>query len=160
MKTLPTKKIFFIWALLLLAISGCLLLPMVSFAQGQIQLTYQVNAQVSVFGNDFNKARKLAVSLGFKSALEKALQNFLGDEKFAANKKNFSKTLKNADHYVQSYRFLEAVDDPIGKTSEVIMLVTLFPNALGKSLSNTGIAVGSVSSKKVVILISEKKPDL
>jgi len=144
------------WAVLLLAVGGRLLFPAASLAQGRIQLTYQVNAQVSVFGNDFSKARKLAVSLGFKSALEKALQNFLGNEKFQANKKSFRKTLKNADRYVQSYRFIEAVDDPIGKTSEVIMQVTLFPNALGKSLSNTGIALGSVSSKKVVILISEK----
>ncbi len=144
------------WALLLLSVGGFLSSPVQIFAQGQIQLTYQVNAQVSVLGEDYSKARKLAVSLGFKSALEKALQNFLGDEKFQANKKSFRKTLKNADHYVQSYRFIEAVDDPIGKTSEVILQVTLFPNALGKSLSNTGIALGSVSSKKVVILISEK----
>ena len=125
-------------------------------AQGRIKLTYQVEAQVPVLGNDFVKARELAVSLAFKSALEKALRNFLGDEKFEANQKNFSKTMKHADRYVQSYRFIEAVDDPITKVSEVVMQVTLFPNALGKSLSNTGIAVGSASSKKVVILISEK----
>lgn len=125
-------------------------------AQGQIQLTYQVNAEVPVFGNDFIKARKLAVSLAFQSALEKALRNFLGDEKFEANKKNFSKTMKHADRYVQSYRFIEAVDDPIGKSSGVVLLVTLFPNALGKSLSNTGMSAGSQGSKKVIILISEK----
>jgi len=128
----------------------------VIFSQGRIQLTFEVAAQVPVFGNDFVKARELAVSLAFKAALEKALRKFLGNEKFNANQKNFNKTLNHADHYVQSYRFIEAVDDPIGKVSEVVLQVTLFPNALGKSLSNTGIAVGSVSSKKVVILISEK----
>jgi hypothetical protein len=132
------------------------ILPAQIEAQGQIQLTYQVDAQVPVMGNDFIKARKLAVSLGFKSALEKALRNFLGNAKFEANRKNFNKTLKHADRYVQSYRFIEAVDDPIGKMSTVVLQVTLFPNALGKSLSNTGMSAGSASSKKVIILISEK----
>ncbi len=132
------------------------LIPTEIHAQGRIQLTYQVDAEVPVFGNDFVKARDLAVSLAFKSALEKSLRNFLGDEKYEANRKNFSKTLKRADRYVQSYRFIEAVDDPIAKTSAVALQVTLFPNALGKSLSGTGMSVGSASSKKVIILISEK----
>jgi len=142
--------------MLILPVGWFFITPTVIHAQGRIQLTYQVGAQVPVFGNDFVKARELAVSLAFKSALEKALRNFLGDKKFEANQKTFSKTLNHADRYVQSYRFIEAVDDPIGKMSEVVMQVTLFPNALGKSLSNTGMAVGSLSSKKVVILISER----
>lgn len=143
-------------ATLILTVGWFFILPAQIEAQGQIQLTYQVEAEVSVFGNDFVKARQLAVSLGFKSALEKALRNFLGNEKFEANQKSFSKTLKHADRYVQSYRFIDAVDDPIGKMSTVVLQVTLFPNALGKSLSNTGMSAGSASSKKVVILISEK----
>lgn len=142
--------------MLILTVGGFFVTPTEVHAQGQIQLTYQVDAQVSVFGNDFVKARELAVSLAFKSALEKALRNFLGDEKFEANQKSFARTLNHADRYVQSYRFIEDVDDPIGKMSEVVMQVTLFPNALGKSLSNTGMTVGSAGSKKVVILISEK----
>jgi len=142
--------------MLILTVGWFFIVPRAVLAQGQIQLTYQVNAHVSVFGNDFVKARELAVSLGFKSALEKALRNFLGDEKFTANQKNFAKTLNHAERYVQSYRFIEDEDDPIGKTSKVVMQVTLFPNALGKSMSNTGMAIGSASSKKVVILISEK----
>jgi len=156
LNALHTKKISQVLAMLLLIIGGSVFPLTAGHAQGPIQLTYQVNAQVSVFGNDFIKARELAVSMGFKSALEKALRNFIGDEKFDANQKSFGKTLRHAERYVQSYRFIEAVDDPIGKTSEVVMQVTLFPNALGSSLSNTGISVGSVSSKKVVILISEK----
>jgi hypothetical protein len=156
LKILPTKKTSHLLAMLLLVMGGVFFSPTATQAQRPIQLTYQVDAQVSVFGNDFIKARKLAVSMGFKSALEQALRNFLGDEKFDANQKSFGKTLKQAERYVQSYRFLEAVDDPIGKTSEVVMQVTLFPNVLGSSLRGTGIAVGSVSSKKVVILISEK----
>lgn len=156
MKSLHTKKLFLALVMLFLTVGWFFIVPTVIFAQGKIQLTYQVEAQVSVFGNDFVKARELAVSLAFKSALEKALRNFLGDKKFEANQKNFSKTLKHADRYVQSYRFLEAVDDPIGKKSEVVMQVTLFPNALGKSLSNIGMAIGLASSKKVIILILEK----
>ncbi len=148
------KKTFLVLAMLLFG--GFLFSPTQSLAQGPVKLTYQVDARISVLGNDFGKARELAVSQGFKSALEKALRDFLGNEKFDANQKNFRDTLKHAERYVQSYRFIEAEDDPIGKTSQVVMQVTLFPNALGSSLSNTGIAVGSVSSKKVVILISEK----
>jgi hypothetical protein len=155
LKILLTKKTSLVLTTLLLVVGG-FFVPTAGLAQGPIQLTYEVDAQVAVLGNDYSKARQLAVSQGFKSALEKALRNFLGDEKFNANRKNFRNPLKHADRYVQSYRFIEAVDDPLGKTSQVVMQVTLFPNALGSSLSNTGISVGSVSSKKVVILISEK----
>ena len=86
--------------MLIMAVGGFFTAPTGIHAQGRIQLTYQVEAQVPVFGNDFVKARELAVSLAFKSALEKALRNFLWDKKFEANQKTFSKTLNHADRYV------------------------------------------------------------
>ncbi len=124
-------------------------------AQVQVKLTHQVSAKVAVHGNNYVKARKKAVSLAFQSALEKALQNFMGEQKFIENQKDFSEVLAHADRYVQSYRFIDAVDDPIGKTSEVIMEVTLFPNALGTSLGHTGLVTVPGSMKHVVLLISE-----
>jgi post-segregation antitoxin (ccd killing protein) len=156
LNTLSSKKSFIALLIPLLTVGWFFKFPTTVLAQGQIQLTHEVTAEVSVLGNDFVKARKLAVSLALKSALEKALRNFLGDEKFEENQKSFAKTLKQSERYVQSYRFIEAVDDPLGKTAAVVMQVTLFPNALGKSLSNTGISAGEAKLKKVVLLISEK----
>jgi len=124
-------------------------------AQVQVKLTQQVSATVPVSGNNYVKARKKAVVLAFRSALEKALRNFMGDEPFEANQKDFAEVLAHADRYVQSYRFLEAVDDPIEKISKVILEVTLFPNALGKSLGHTGLVSAPDSMKQVVLLIAE-----
>ena len=156
LKPLHTKKSFLVLAMLFLAVGWLFTVPTMILAQGQIQLTHQVNAEVSVFGNDFVKARELAVSMAFQSALEQALRNYLGDETFEANQNMFRKVLNHADRYVQSYRFLKAIDDPIGKKSKVVIQVTLFPKALGKSLMNTGMDLSSTSSQKVVILILEK----
>lgn len=125
-------------------------------AQVQVKLTHQVTAKVSVHGNNYVQARKKAVSLAFESALEKALQDFMGGQKFKDNQKDFAEALAHADRYVQSYRFIEAVDDPVGKTSAVVMEVTLFPNALGQSSGHTALVTGGPESmKQVVLLISE-----
>lgn len=125
-------------------------------AQVQFQLTHQVTIKVPVRGNNFVKAREDAVSQAFRSALEQSLRSWMGDEKFAANRKEMAGILAQADRYVQSYRFIEAVDDPIEKTSAVILEVTVFPDALGKSLNRAGVAMGSEGVRNVVILIAEK----
>ena len=148
-----TEKILRSLLILILA-GGGLLIPQAK-AQAQVDLTHQVTAKVAVHGNDYVKARKKAVSLAFQSALEKALRNFMGDPKFTANKKDFADVLAHADRYVQSYRFIEAVDDPVEKTSEVMLEVTLFPNALGTSLGRTGLVSGLENRKNVILLISE-----
>ncbi len=121
----------------------------------QFQLTHEVSAKVTVRGNDYVKARKKAVSQAFQQALEQGLRSWIGDEKFDADRKSFNRLLNQADHYVQSYRFIDAVDDPIEKTSAVALEVTLFPDALGKSLSRIGVVAGPENLKNVVILISE-----
>lgn len=140
---------------LMLAVGGLFFTAIPIHAQVQFKLTHQVMAEVPVRGNNYVKARKQAVSLAFKSALEKALRNFMGEQKFEANQKDFAEVLAHADRYVQSYRFLEAVDDPIEKISKVILEVTLFPNALGKSLGHTGLVSAPDSMKQVVLLIAE-----
>jgi hypothetical protein len=150
------KENFLRSLLTLMLAMGALFFPATTIhAQVQVKLTHQVTAKVSVQGNNYVKAREKAVSLAFQSALEKALRNFMGDQKFRDNQKDFAEVLAQADLYVQSYRFIEAVDDPVGKTSEVIMEVTLFPNALGNSLGHTGLVTVPGSMKHVVLLISE-----
>ncbi len=140
----------------MLATGGLFFSAATSQAQVQVKLTHQVIAKVPVRGNNYVKARERAVSLAFQSALEKALRHFMGDEKYTANRQDFAEALAHADRYVQSYRFIDAVDDPVEKMSEVIMEVTLFPNALGQSSGHTGlVAGGSESMKHVVLLISE-----
>ena len=119
-------------------------------------MTHEVSATVSVLGENYVAARKQAVSQAFKMALEKALRNFVGDQEFEAKQKDFQKVLANADRYVQSYRFVDAVDDPIEKKSAVTMEVTLFPDALGQSLNKVGGLKRPQGAKKLVVLISEK----
>ncbi|GJL79472.1 MAG: hypothetical protein NPINA01_24610 [Nitrospinaceae bacterium] len=155
MKTLQTNKTLQALITLLWVPGWLFVLQIAVHAQGQVQLTHQVTAIAPVKGNNFVNARKQAVALGFQSALEKALRGFMGEESFEASQKEFSKILTHADRYVQSYRFIEAVDDPLEKTSEVILEVTLFPDALGKSLSHIGVVTKPENLKNVVILISE-----
>jgi hypothetical protein len=140
----------------MLTVGGLLFPVTMIHAQVQVKLTHQVVAKVPVRGNNYVKAREKATSLAFQSALEKALRNFMGDQKFTENQRDFAEALAHADRYVQSYRFIEAVDDPVGKTSEVVMEVTLFPNALGQSSGHTALVTGGPESmKQVVLLISE-----
>jgi hypothetical protein len=156
LKTSYKEKLLRSFLSLILAAAGLFFSAATSQGQVQVKLTHQVIAKVPVRGNNYVKARERAVSLAFQSALEKALRNFMGDEKYTANQQDFADALAHADRYVQSYRFIEAVDDPVGKMSEVIMEVTLFPNALGQSSGHTGLVAGGPESMKhVVLLISE-----
>ncbi len=125
-------------------------------AEGPIALTHEASAKVPVKNNNFVTARNRAVSMALESALEAAFKEMMGEQKFEANRKQLKPFLKKAERYVQSYRFLEAFDDPLEKTSEVSLEVTLFPNAVGQSLGQLGVAVGHESAKKVIVLIQEK----
>jgi hypothetical protein len=156
LKTSYKEKLLRSFLSLMLAAAGLFFSAAMSQGQVQVKLTHQVISKVPVRGNNYVKARERAVSLAFQSALEKALRNFMGDEKYTANQQDFADALAHADRYVQSYRFIEAVDDPVEKMSEVIMEVTLFPNALGQSSGHTGLVAGGPESMKhVVLLISE-----
>lgn len=156
MKTSHTKKSFPNRWKVLLAAGWFFALPTAGHAQSQVQLTHQVSVAVPVLGGDYAAARQQAVSQAFQLALEKALRNFVGDGQFEAKRRGFQKVLDKADLYVQSYRFIGAVDDPIEKKSEVTMEVTLFPDALGQSLNKVEGIKRPKSSKKLVVLIFEK----
>ncbi len=125
-------------------------------AEGPLSLTHEASAKVPVKNNNFVVARNRAVSIALGTAVEEAFKEMMGEQKFEASRKDLKPFLKRPDRYVQSYRFLEAFDDPLEKTSEVSLEVTLFPNAVGQSLGQLGVPVGHESAKNVIVLIQEK----
>lgn len=125
-------------------------------ASEQVQATHEVSARVPVTDANFVKARRQAVKKAQKSALEEALRNLMGEKKFLANKKKLRRVLNRPQKYVKSYRFIEAVDDPVEMVSTVLLSVTLYPEAVGRALSNIGVGFGLVNEKSVLVLIRER----
>ncbi|MFQ5449690.1 MAG: hypothetical protein ACE5E9_03625 [Nitrospinaceae bacterium] len=125
-------------------------------AQTPVQNTYEVSARVDVTHGKFQAARKQAVTRAMKSAVEEALRDLMGDQTFDTKRPGLARMLGDPKPYVQSYRFLRAYDDPVEKVTEVTLEVSLFPNAVRKSLNRLGMIPGEESAKNVVILIREK----
>ncbi len=126
-----------------------------AFAQFDSESAYEVIAEAPAIKNSFVEARKKAVKIALKTALEQNLRELLGDEEFERNRREMGKMLRKSEKYVKSYRFLEAYDDPIQRLSQVKLEVVLFQDAVNKSLSRTGVTTGMEGGKQVVILINE-----
>jgi len=127
----------------------------ISFAQFDLDESYEVSVEVPVLQNDFVKARKKAVSIALRSALEQDLREILGEDDFEQNRKEIQKMLKTSNKYVKSYRFLEAYDDSVELTSRIKVEVVFFQEAISRALNTRGVAVGFEAVKQVVILINE-----
>jgi hypothetical protein len=148
------KKIFkfFFGVVLLLVVLGQVV---ISFAQFDFDVPYEVSAEVLVVENNFVKARKKAVKIALKLALEKGLREILGDDEFKENWQEVKRILKTYNKYVKSYRFLESYDDSEELMSHIKLEVNLFHEAISKTLSQRGVKVGLENLKQVVILINE-----
>lgn len=139
--------------LLLWVVAGGPVLPVA--AQEEMETAYEVIAEVPVVKDNFVKARKKAVKLALKTALEQNLRELLGDDKFERNRREIKRMLRKTSKYVKSYRFIEAYDDPIQLLSQVKLEVVLFQNAVNKALSRSGVTSGMEGGRQVVILINE-----
>jgi len=127
----------------------------IAVAQLDSEASYEVIAEVPVVKNNFAAARKKAVKIALRSALEQDLRETLGDDEFERNRREVQKMLKVSKKYVRSYRFLEAYDDPLQLTSRIKLEVNFFQDAISKSLSRRGVALGLEGVKQAVILINE-----
>jgi hypothetical protein len=101
-------------------------------------------------------SRNKAVQLALKNGLKEALKEIMGEEEFEASQRDLRKILRHASHYVKSYRFLEAYDDPANLTSEVRLEMRFFSSAVNQTLAGLGVIAGPVNENKVVLLINEK----
>ena len=116
---------------------------------------YDVTAEVGVFGDNFVKARKKAVTVAMKEAVKAALEEILGREVYEANYRLLRKTISRAQRYVRGYRFLEANDNSNEMIVEVHLEITLFTEVLRKKLRMLGILTRPGTEGTVVILIKE-----
>jgi hypothetical protein len=128
----------------------------ISFAQFDLDESYEVSVEVPVVKNNFAKARKKAVRIALRSALKQDLREVLGEEDFKKNRQEIQKILKVSNKYVKSYRFLEAYDDSVELMSRIKLEVFFFQKAISKALSRRGFTVERESLKQVVILIAER----
>ena len=127
----------------------------IAFAQFDSDETYDVVVEVPVVKNDFVSARKKAVKIALRTALEKDLREILGNDEFERNRYEIQKILRVSKDYIESYRFLESYDDPEQLVSYVKLEVKFFQDAINKSLKRRGVILGLESLKQVVILINE-----
>jgi hypothetical protein len=127
----------------------------IAFAQFDSDETYEVVVEVPVVKNDFVSARKKAVKIALRTALEQDLREILENDEFERNRKEVQRILRVSKDYVKSYRFLESYDDPEQLVSYVKLEVNFFQDAINKSLKKRGVILGLESIKQVVILINE-----
>ena len=127
----------------------------IAFAQFDSDETYDVVVEVPVVKNDFVSARKKAVKIALRTALEKDLREILGNDEFERNRYEIQKILRVSKDYIESYRFLESYDDPEQLVSYVKLEVKFFQDAINRSLKRRGIMLGLADAKQVVILINE-----
>ncbi len=126
------------------------------FAQEMMHDVYEGFASVEAKRENYVAARVKAVSLALKNGLTEALKDMMGEEDFEVNQRDLRKIVRRSSHYVKSYRFLEAYDDQVNKTSEVRLEMRFFPSALKQALAGVGVLVGPASENKVALLIKEK----
>ena len=126
------------------------------FAQPILKDSYQGIASVDVENGDYVTARKKAVALAMKNAMELAFLDLMGAEEFATNQRDLKKIIRRANRYVKSYRYLQALDDLVNKSSEVILEVRFFSGAVNQALAGIGVIADPLSENKVVVLMEEK----
>ena len=124
-------------------------------AQFDSDETYEVIVEVPVVRNNFVSARKKAIKIALRTALEQDLREILDNDEFERNRPEIQKILRAPKEYVKSYRFLESYDDPDQLVSYVNLEVIFFQDAINKSLKRRGVILGLGSVKQVVILINE-----
>jgi hypothetical protein len=79
----------------------------------------------------------------------------MGEDEFISNEEKLAGVLSRPDKYVMSYRFVEAIDDPVEMVSEVIIMVRLYPEAVGYIMGKIGIKSDSIGGHRVLVLLRE-----
>jgi hypothetical protein len=126
-----------------------------ALAQPILKDSYEGIARVAAKNENYVVARKKAVSLAMKDAMSLAFKDLMGEEEFAANKRDLNNIIRRVSRYVKSYRYLQALDDLEGKAGEVVLEVRFFPGAVNQALASMGVIAGPVSEHKVIVLMKE-----
>ncbi len=126
------------------------------WANGELQLSYEVEGKSSVKNSDYSQGQAIAVDYAFRSALTMALQDLLGGSVYRRNRKALGEMLKRPKKYVKQYRFLEFYDSDVEQFSRVKLEVVFFPEAINRALSKLGVLSSLVKPNTALILVSEK----
>ena len=132
-----------------------LVFPFTLFAQTEVDEVHEVAASAPAKRGDFVQARKRAVNRALRVALEEELENTMGEKSFQKNRNKLGPILNHPESYVKSYRFLEAEDRREEMVSEVLLQVSLYTEAVDRSLSQLGMLSGPGTAKSVIILVKE-----
>jgi len=143
------------WILSILFFTGLQLKGGFALAQPILKDSYEGVAQVRAKNENYVVARKKAVAVAMKNAMEQVFKDLMGEEEFAANQRELKKIIRRASRYVKSYRYLKALDDVDNKVSEVVLQVRFFPGAVNQALAGMGVIAGPVSEHKVLVLMKE-----
>lgn len=144
-----------VWVLGFLFFTGPQFEGRFALAQPILKDSYEGVAQVQAKNENYVVARKKAVAIAMKNAMEQVFKDLMGEEEFAANKRELNKIIRRASRYVKSYRYLQALDDIENKVSEVVLQVRFFPGAVNQALAGMGVIAGPVSEHKVLVLMKE-----
>lgn len=117
---------------------------------------YEAFGDAPVRNENYVVGRQRAVKEAFRSSLDKALRDMLGVTVYNENRKVLQSMYDDPEPYIQSYRFLEAVDDTVEKISRVKLEVVFFKEALNKELNNRGVLAALVKPRSVLVLLKEK----
>ncbi|CAI2717241.1 hypothetical protein [Nitrospina watsonii] len=117
---------------------------------------YEAFGDAAVHNENYVAGRKRAVQEAFRRSLDEALRDMLGASVYNSNRNALKGMYANPESYIQSYRFLEAIDDPIEKVSRVKLEVMFFKEALNKDLNTRGVLAALVKPRTVLVLLQEK----
>jgi hypothetical protein len=141
--------------LAMIAILGSVFSVGISLAQFSSGPEFEGYSKVSTQKNNFVASRKKAIKEAKRAAVENALVNLMGEDEFISNEKKLAGVLSRPDKYVMSYRFVKAIDDPVEMVSEVILMVRLYPEAVGYIMGKIGVESASIGEQRVLVLLRE-----
>ena len=118
--------------------------------------TYEVEAEARVKNENYLESKRKATRLGFRRAVESAIEDLMGPAAYSKRMGSFGKILSRSQRYVRNYRYLESLDDPENQVSKVKLEVALYIDALQKKLAGMGAISARAGLRSVVILIKER----
>ncbi len=119
-------------------------------------VTYEGIGEVDVRNENYVRGRERAVVEAWRSSLDEALRDMLGEPVYQANTKTLSPLYKHPRKFIRSYRFLSTLDDEVEKISRVKLEVQFYKEALNRELNSLGVLAALVKPKTVLVLIVEK----
>ena len=122
----------------------------------QLPRFYEVTTEAEAIANDFVSARKKAVKIAMKMAVNEAIKNILDEESDLSNQTALIKILRHPDQYIKSYRFLSSFDNTKLMLAEVRLELEIYTQELKQRLRSLGVLNAPAEERAVIILVMEK----